>query len=261
VTLGSTSPGNSLVTLASSNTVVATVPFSVIVPQGQTSATFPVNVAQVTSTTTVQISATFDNVTRSGSLTVNSSTGGSTTPTAPTLSSPANLATNLAQPVLLDWNNVTSAASYEVQVDDSSTIAAPFVANPTVTTSQATLAAGLPARQLWWRVRARNAAGVFGPFSSTRSFTPQGTATGPSAILTVTATGRGGERITSTPAGINVSVGTTGSAPFTTGTSITLRVTNGRDAVWSGACSSGGNKTRTCTFVLNANATVNANVQ
>jgi hypothetical protein len=38
-------------------------------------------------------------------------------------------------------------------------------------------------------------------------------------------------------------------------------VTNGRDAIWSGACSSNGNKTRTCTFTLNGNATVTGNVQ
>ena len=555
VTLGSASPGNSNVSLVSSNSVLATVPFSVIVPQGQTSATFPVNVAQVTTTTTVQISATFDNVTTSGTLTINppgsgggptlsavslnptsvvggrSSTGtvtlsaaapsggaavslsenstatsvpasvavpaGATSasftitttsvttaatstisavfggvtrtasltvnptttpaPSAPTLSSPAHQAINVPQPVLLDWNNVTNATSYEVQVDNTSTIAAPFVANPTVTTSQATLAAGLPAQNLWWRVRARNAAGVFGPFSSTRRFTPQaaagpaaltstsvspssvtggtgstgtvtltagapaggavvsltssntaavtvpasvtvaagatsatfsattvavgaatpvtisavysgvtrtatltvnppaptatlssisvspssvtggtgstGTVTlssgapsggavvsltssntaaanvpasvtiatgattatfaattssvasstavtitatyagvtrttiltvnppGQSATLTVTATGRSGERVTSTPTGISVNVGTTGSAPFNSGTSITLRVTNDRDAIWSGACSSGGNKTKTCTFTLNGNAAVTANVQ
>ena len=77
----------------------------------------------------------------------------------------------------------------------------------------------------------------------------------------MTATGRSGERVTSNPAGINVSVGTTGSASFNAGTSITLSATNGRDTVWSGACSSGGNKVKTCTFTLNANATVTANVQ
>lgn len=81
------------------------------------------------------------------------------------------------------------------------------------------------------------------------------------ATLTVSATGRSGERITSSPAGISVNVGSTGSASFNTGTSITLSVSNGRDAIWSGACSSGGNKTRTCTFTLNANASVSANVQ
>jgi hypothetical protein len=81
------------------------------------------------------------------------------------------------------------------------------------------------------------------------------------ATLTVTATGRSGERITSSPAGINVSVGSTGSASFAAGTSITLSVTNGRDAVWSGACSSGGNKQRTCAFTLSGSASVTANVQ
>jgi len=342
------------VDLVSSNTVLATVPFSVVVPSGQASATFTVNAAQVTTTSTVVISATYESVTKTATLTINPS--GSTAPAAPTLVSPANGATGVAQPVTLDWNNVTNAVSYEVQVDNSSTIASPFVANPTVTESQATLT-GLPAERLWWRVRARNSAGAFGPFSSARRFTPQSTP-GPAALsalsvspssvtggasatgtvtltagaptggavvslsssnaaaavplsvtlpagatsatftattagvgastpatisavysgitrtatltvnpqgqavtLTVTATGRSGERVTSSPVGINVPVGSTGSANFSTGTSITLTVSNGRDAIWSGACSSGGTKARTCTFTLNGNASVTANVQ
>jgi hypothetical protein len=81
------------------------------------------------------------------------------------------------------------------------------------------------------------------------------------ATLTVTATGRSGERITSSPAGINAAVGSTGSAAFAIGTRITLTVSNGRDAIWSGACSSGGNKQRTCTFTLNGNASVSADVR
>jgi hypothetical protein len=260
VTLRSAAPtGNAVVNLATSNSVLATVPFSVVVPSGQVSATFTVNAAQVTTTTTAVISATYENVTQSATLTINPSGAGGT-PSAPSLVSPANDATGVAQPVTLDWNNVTNAASYEVQVDNSSTIAAPFVANPTVTVSQATFS-GLPAQQLWWRVRARNAAGVFGPFSSTRRFTPQSTPTGQIATLSVTATGRSGERVTSSPVGINVPVGSTGSASFNAGTSITLSVSNGRDAIWSGACSSGGDKRRTCTFTLNGNAAVSANVQ
>jgi hypothetical protein len=81
------------------------------------------------------------------------------------------------------------------------------------------------------------------------------------ATLTVTASGRSGERVTSSPAGINVAVGSTGSASFTTSTSITLSVSNGRDAIWSGACSSSGSKRRTCTFTLSGTASVTANVQ
>ena len=37
------------------------------------------------------------------------------------------------------------------------------------------------------------------------------------AALTVTATGRSGERVTSSPAGISVATGSSGSASFTTG--------------------------------------------
>src|SRR5207247_2272003 len=92
-------------------------------------------------------------------------------PTAPTLLSPAADATP-AQPVTFDWSDVANATSYEIQVDDSVTIAAPFTANQVVNVSQATIG-GLPAQRLWWRVRAQNSAGVFGPFSATRRFTPQ----------------------------------------------------------------------------------------
>jgi hypothetical protein len=81
------------------------------------------------------------------------------------------------------------------------------------------------------------------------------------ATLTVAAIGRSGEQITSTPAGIVVATGTTGSASFGVGTAITLTVSNGRDAIWSGACSSGGTKTKSCTLTLTASATVTANVQ
>jgi len=81
------------------------------------------------------------------------------------------------------------------------------------------------------------------------------------AVLTVTATGRTGESISSTPVGLRVNVGTSGSASFTTGTSVTLSASNGRDVIWSGGCSSGGAKTKSCTFTINAATSVTANVQ
>jgi hypothetical protein len=82
-----------------------------------------------------------------------------------------------------------------------------------------------------------------------------------STTLTVTATGRSGERIASSPAGISTAVGSTGSALLAGGTAITLSVSNGRDAIWSGACSSGGRKAKSCTFTLAGNASVTGNVQ
>jgi hypothetical protein len=95
----------------------------------------------------------------------------------------------------------------------------------------------------------------------TRSATLTVTPPGQNATLTVTATGRGGERVTSSPTGINVAVGSTGSAAFPVGTRVTLSATNQRDVIWSGACSSDGNKQKTCAFTLNGPAGVTANVQ
>jgi malate synthase len=56
-------------------------------------------------------------------------------------------------------------------------------------------------------------------------------------------------------------VGSAGSGSFTTGTAITLSVSNGRDATWSGACSSGDSARRTCTFTIAGTASVTANVR
>jgi hypothetical protein len=79
--------------------------------------------------------------------------------------------------------------------------------------------------------------------------------------LAVTAGGRSGERVVSNPTGLSVATGSTGSTQFAPGTTVTLSIASGRDAIWGGACSSGGAKTRTCTLTLNANSSVTANVQ
>jgi hypothetical protein len=79
--------------------------------------------------------------------------------------------------------------------------------------------------------------------------------------LAVTAGGRGGERVVSNPASLSVASGSTGSAQFASGTTVTLSVASGRSAIWSGTCSSGGARTRTCTLTLNANSSVTVNVQ
>jgi hypothetical protein len=81
------------------------------------------------------------------------------------------------------------------------------------------------------------------------------------STLLVQASGRSGETVSSTPAGIKVATGSNQSAQFPTGTSVTLGVSDGRDAIWSGACSSGGQKQKTCTLIVNTNLTVNVSVQ
>jgi hypothetical protein len=99
------------------------------------------------------------------------------TPSAPTLLSPAQDATP-AQPVTLDWTDVSAATSYRIQVDDSSTFSTPLVVDRTLTASQFT-APTLAARRHWWRVRGINSAGTAGAWSSVRRFTPQAAASAP----------------------------------------------------------------------------------
>jgi hypothetical protein len=182
------------------------------------------------------------------------------TPAAPALVGPAQDAT-LAQPIAFDWSDVSGATSYRIQIDDSSSFSTPIVVDQAVTVSQFT-APTLAVRQHWWRVRGVNSAGTAGAWSAVRRFTPQAATPPPgqTATVTVKATGRSGERITSSPAGINVTVGSTGSASFATGTPVKLSVASGRSAAWSGACSSGSNRTKSCTFTVSASATVTANV-
>jgi hypothetical protein len=79
--------------------------------------------------------------------------------------------------------------------------------------------------------------------------------------LAVTAGGRSGERVVSSPVGLSVATGSTGSSQFASGTLVTLSVASGRDAIWSGACSSGGSKTKTCKLTVNTNSSVTANIQ
>lgn len=253
VTLSAAAPSGGASVALSDNAAAVSVPASVTVPGGSTGANFAITTSNVSSATTASISAGYGGTTRSASLTVNPPT---TTLPAPSLVSPANGA-QPAQPVTLDWSDVGGAVSYRIQIDNASTFAAPFVTDQLVTESRFT-AGTLPGTDHWWRVQALNANGAAGAWSGSRRFTPQ---SGQAIALTVSASGRSGERVTSSPAGISVPVGSSATASFAAGSPITLSVSNGRTAIWSGACSSSGNRRTSCTFNANANASVSAAVQ
>lgn len=71
VTLSTGAPaGGATVTLASSNPAAATVPASVVVPQGSASATFNVTTLVVASSTTADISGTYAGITQKATLSV-----------------------------------------------------------------------------------------------------------------------------------------------------------------------------------------------
>ena len=170
VTLDSAAPSMGVsVNLGSNLPLTAGVPASVTVPGGATSASFVVTTLP-SDTTSVQLSAALDGVFEFTSLTV-TRPAPPPVPGAPSLISPASQAT-VAQPVTFDWTDAAHAATYEIQIDDSSSFAAPFTHRLTVSASTATIT-GLPARTLWWRVHGVNAGGVNGPFSVSRRFTAQ----------------------------------------------------------------------------------------
>lgn len=169
VTVASPSSGDQILQVASSNPAVASVPNGVMIPAGSTTGGFNIFTSAVSATTVVTISVSGGGVTKSANLTVTGTPPPS--PAAPSLLSPAADA-RVAQPVNFDWSDVANATSYEIQIDDSNNFTAPLTFSQTVSVSQATVT-GLPAQQLFWRVRAFNSAGVAGPFSASRRFTAQ----------------------------------------------------------------------------------------
>jgi len=270
VTLQSAAPSGGAVVQLFSSSNAATVPAGITVPAGATTATFGITTATVTANTAVTISGLL-RLSASTSLTVTASAAPPPPPPPPPPPAAPSLSSITLNPTSVVGGNaaqgtatLTAAApagGASVTLSSSNTMIVRVPATVTV-------AAGANSATFSVTTTAVSAstvvtiAGTFGGAtkSAPLTVTPQ-PPPGQAATLTVTATGRSGERVTSTPAGINVAVGSTGSASFTTGTSITLTVSNDRDAIWSGACSSGGSETKSCTFTLTGAATVTANVQ
>jgi hypothetical protein len=158
--------GGLVVNLSSSNATVASVPPSVTVAAGATTAQFAVTTTSVTSATTITITGTGCGATRTTTLTVNPQSGG--TLPAPSLVAPANDARfRPGQAITFDWSDVAGAATYTIQIDNSQSFSAPLTVNQTTSTSQFTTST-LPTTRMWWRVRANNSSGTPGAWSSVR---------------------------------------------------------------------------------------------
>jgi hypothetical protein len=174
VTLTGGAPsGGALVSLSSANALVAAVPSSVTVAAGGSSVTFAVTTSAVTANTGVTITATYGGISRTTTLTVTpaASSPPSTNPLpAPSLVSPAADARfSPGASITFDWTDVSGAASYTIQIDDSETFGTPQTVNQNTTVSQFTTNT-LPTIRMWWRVRANSASGTPGNWSSIRRF-------------------------------------------------------------------------------------------
>jgi subtilisin family serine protease len=92
-------------------------------------------------------------------------------PVAPTLSAPANAATNVTRTPTMSWNAVTGATTYEIQISTVNTFATVAFGRTGLTARSIRVTPQLGSRTgYFWRVRAVNAAGT-GPWSTVRSFT------------------------------------------------------------------------------------------
>jgi hypothetical protein len=174
--------GGTEATLSTSNTLAKPPPV-VTVPAGQTSVNFTVTTSTVTRNTVVAISAIVGNSSQSANLTLTPGAASTPTPTpaptatpTPTSTLPAPSQINPAADarflpgtnITFDWSDVTGGASYTFQVSDSNTFSS-LIVNQTATTSQFSTST-LPTKTMWWRVRANNASGAAGAWSSIRRF-------------------------------------------------------------------------------------------
>ncbi len=121
VTIAAAVGSNTTVTLASSNTAAATVPASVVVPAGATSATFSITTASVAAAQTATITASLNGSSRTANLTVNP-------PPSPTLS-----AITLSPSTTLGGTTTTANAVSFASVAPAST-------NVTLTSSDSSVA-------------------------------------------------------------------------------------------------------------------------
>ncbi|HJS24111.1 MAG TPA: hypothetical protein VJ751_07145 [Pyrinomonadaceae bacterium] len=166
---GGAPSGGAVVTLSSANTSVVSVPASVTVAAGASSATFGVKTSTVATNTGVTITATYGGVSRTTTLTVTPASTSSPLP-APSLVSPAADARfSPGTSITFDWTDVSGAASYTIQIDNEDSFATPQLVNLNTTASQFTTST-LPTTRMWWRVRANSASGTPGSWSSIRRF-------------------------------------------------------------------------------------------
>ena len=106
----------------------------------------------------------------------------------PTLSTPANGATGLSQPIALDWSDVLLPLAYQVQVDNNSDFSSPNIDQQTLLIASSYAASGLTAgTTYYWRVRSQNLCG-WGAWSASRTFAVAGSDVTAPTISAVAAT-------------------------------------------------------------------------
>ncbi|HMQ99156.1 MAG TPA: T9SS type A sorting domain-containing protein, partial [Ignavibacteria bacterium] len=97
--------------------------------------------------------------------------GGFQIPGAPVLTAPVNGAVNVNLNALLDWDSITTAKTYQVQIDEDTAYASPVVDSSQIVFSNINIPGGslLNNTRYFWRVRGQSEGGI-GPWSYSFSF-------------------------------------------------------------------------------------------
>ena len=241
--------GGALISLSSSNPAVASVPATVLAPSNSFTGTFAFTTSPVTATTTVTITAAYNGTTRTATVTVTPAVA-EPLPSVQSLTlTPSSVAGGANALATVTLSSAAPQSGAVVSLSNENTVAASMPASVTVLAGARTASFNISTTV----VSVTTPLSILASYNTTNRsavltvMPPAGPPPPPpqNATLSVTATGRSGERVTSNPSGISVNTGSSGAASFAPGTSVTLSVSNGRDAVWSGACSSGGSKRKT----------------
>ncbi|MEA2465526.1 MAG: hypothetical protein QOJ98_3273 [Acidobacteriota bacterium] len=156
--LSGTAPGATTVNLTSSDTNVVTVPASVVIAAGTSSASFQVTAVALG---TAKITATMGSSTDDANITVSNEPAQCTTPAAPQLTAPASA--GAGAPYSVTWSAVNAATEYVLEESDTDGFASPVA--QTVTGTSASFTHGTGGIRHYYRIRARNHVGTCDVYS------------------------------------------------------------------------------------------------
>ncbi len=151
--LSGVTPVDVTLTLSSSNTSVATVPASVTILAGTSSASFRVTAVALGS---ARITATSGSLTAGSNVSVANAPPVCTQPSAPSLTAPASASTGAAYAVT--WAATNAATEYALEESTDEGFSTPFIQTLTGTTASFTHTTG--GVRYYYRIRARNRAGA-----------------------------------------------------------------------------------------------------
>jgi hypothetical protein len=168
VTLAGLAPSTTTVRLATSDASRVSLPAEVRIPAGATTADFPVQTAHGTTSGSVIVTASLEDTVKTATLSLTGAASTELLPAPAPLLPQEGASVAYDGPIEFAWLDVMGAASYTIEVDRTGSFAGPLAASRTVPSPSLAITP-LPYGTLWWRVRANDANGAPGRWSTPRA--------------------------------------------------------------------------------------------